>query len=73
MKGTSKAVEAPVRDFAKSAQSRTGEGLAQDLFDKQKAYFATDRRSRKLRNRKLLRQVWVRFPHTCEVNSRFPT
>jgi D-arabinose 1-dehydrogenase-like Zn-dependent alcohol dehydrogenase len=21
----------------------------------------------------LLRQVWVRFPHTCEVNSRLPT
>jgi hypothetical protein len=41
MKGTSGAVKAPVPDIAKS-QGRTGEGLAQDLFDKQTAYFATD-------------------------------
>jgi aldehyde dehydrogenase (NAD+) len=42
MKGTSGAVEAPVPDIAKSTQGRAGEGLAQDLFDKQKAHFATD-------------------------------
>jgi hypothetical protein len=42
MKGTSGAVKAPVPDIAKSTQGRTGEGLAQDLFDKQTAYFATD-------------------------------
>jgi aldehyde dehydrogenase (NAD+) len=42
MKGTSGAVEAPVPDIAKSTQGRTGVGLAQDLFDKQKTYFATD-------------------------------
>jgi aldehyde dehydrogenase (NAD+) len=42
MKGTSGAVEVPVPDIAKSTQGRAGEGLAQDLFDKQKAYFATD-------------------------------
>jgi aldehyde dehydrogenase (NAD+) len=42
MKGTSGAVEASVPDIAKSTQGRTGVGLAQDLFDKQKTYFATD-------------------------------
>jgi aldehyde dehydrogenase (NAD+) len=172
MKGTYGAVEVPAPDLAKSTQGRTGEGFAQDLFEKQKAYFATDvtktyewridqldrlsrmlkennerffeasrrdfktalpenifevsatiasieftksqlkewmkpveapipkflaesghkgivyrepygvtliicpfnalRRSRKLRHRELLRQVWVRFPHACQVNPCLP-
>jgi aldehyde dehydrogenase (NAD+) len=42
MKGTYAAVEVPTPDLAKSTQGRMGEGFAQDLFDKQKAYFATD-------------------------------
>lgn len=42
MKGTYRAVEAPAPDLAKSAHGKTEEGFAQDLFDKQKAYFATD-------------------------------
>jgi aldehyde dehydrogenase (NAD+) len=42
MKGTYGAVEAPAPDLAKSIQGRAGESFAQDLFDKQKAYFATD-------------------------------
>jgi hypothetical protein len=42
MKGTFGAVEAPAPDLAKSIQRRVGEGFAQDLFEKQKAYFATN-------------------------------
>jgi aldehyde dehydrogenase (NAD+) len=42
MKGTYGTVEAPAPDLAKPIQGRAGEGFAQDLFDKQKAYFATD-------------------------------
>jgi aldehyde dehydrogenase (NAD+) len=42
MKGTHGAAEAAAPDLAKSTQGRTGEGFAQGLFDKQKAYFATD-------------------------------
>jgi aldehyde dehydrogenase (NAD+) len=42
MKGKYGAVEVPGPDLAKSHQGRTGEGFAQDLFDKQKTYFATD-------------------------------
>ncbi|HEY4047918.1 MAG TPA: aldehyde dehydrogenase family protein [Acidobacteriaceae bacterium] len=42
MTGKSGTVEVPAPDLAKSHQGRTGEGFAQGLFDKQKAYFATD-------------------------------
>ena len=42
MTGKSGAVEVPAPDLAKSHQGQTAEGFAQDLFDKQKAYFATD-------------------------------
>jgi aldehyde dehydrogenase (NAD+) len=42
MKGTYEAVEIPAPDLAKFTQCRTVEVFAQDLFDKQKAYFATD-------------------------------
>jgi aldehyde dehydrogenase (NAD+) len=42
MKGIYEAVEVSTPDLAKSTQGRTGEGFPQDLFDKQKAYFATD-------------------------------
>jgi aldehyde dehydrogenase (NAD+) len=42
MKGTYEAVEIPAPDLAKFTQCRTAEVFAQDLFDKQKAYFATD-------------------------------
>jgi aldehyde dehydrogenase (NAD+) len=42
MQAASGAVEAPAADLAKSHRGRTGEGFAQDLFDTQKAYFATD-------------------------------
>ncbi|MCU1262828.1 MAG: aldehyde dehydrogenase family protein [Bryobacterales bacterium] len=42
MKSTYGAVEIPAPDLAKFTQGRAGEGFAQDLLDKQKAYFATD-------------------------------
>jgi aldehyde dehydrogenase (NAD+) len=42
MTAKSGAVEIPAADLAKSHRGRTGAGFAQDLFDKQKAYFATD-------------------------------
>jgi aldehyde dehydrogenase (NAD+) len=42
MKGTYGAVGTPPEDLAKSIHGRAGEGFAQDLFDKQKAYFTTD-------------------------------
>jgi aldehyde dehydrogenase (NAD+) len=42
MKGTDGAVEVAAPDPAKSAKGSTGEGFAQDLFDRQTAYFATD-------------------------------
>jgi hypothetical protein len=42
MKAASGAVEVPAADLAKSHRGRTGEGFAQDLFDTQKAYFATE-------------------------------
>ena len=43
MKSTNGAEEVPAPDLAKSTQGRAGEGFARDLFDKQRAYFATDR------------------------------
>jgi aldehyde dehydrogenase (NAD+) len=42
MKATTGAVEVAASDLAKSNQGTTGGGFAQDLFNKQKAYFATD-------------------------------
>ena len=42
MTGKSGAVDVPAPDLPKSHQGQTAEGFAQDLFDKQKAYFATD-------------------------------
>jgi acyl-CoA reductase-like NAD-dependent aldehyde dehydrogenase len=42
MKAASGAVEVPAADLAKSYRGRAGAGFAQDLFDKQKACFATD-------------------------------
>jgi aldehyde dehydrogenase (NAD+) len=42
MKATTGAVEVPGPDHAKFIQHRTGEGFAQDLFDRQKACFVTD-------------------------------
>jgi acyl-CoA reductase-like NAD-dependent aldehyde dehydrogenase len=42
MKSTYGAVEVRAPELAKSTQGRAEEGFAQNLFDKQKAYFATD-------------------------------
>ncbi|MDT7816184.1 MAG: aldehyde dehydrogenase, partial [Acidobacteriaceae bacterium] len=42
MKATTGAVEVAASDLAKSTQGSAKEGFAQDLFNKQKAYFATD-------------------------------
>jgi aldehyde dehydrogenase (NAD+) len=42
MKVTHGAIEVPAPDLAKPNQGRTEEGFAQDLFNKQRTYFATD-------------------------------
>jgi aldehyde dehydrogenase (NAD+) len=42
MKSNYEGVEVPVQDLARSNQNWPGKGIAQDLFDQQKAYFATD-------------------------------